>query len=161
MDPAEGKEMNRLRNLLDSNEPSERKTGARRVVSLMRQGENVGSLFSSMLRCVRTDDLPLKRIVYLYLVTYSSQEPEQSIMAVNTFVTDSADANPIIRALAVRTMCRIKLDTVAEHMIIPLKRSLQDKDPYVRKTAAMAVSKLYDVIPEAVENAQLLGDLLQ
>ena len=154
-------EILKLRNKLDSNDPDDRKAAAKRVVALMRQGENVGSLFSSMLRCVKTDDIQIKKLVYLYLVTYSSQEPEQSIMVVNTFIADANDFNPIVRALAVRTMCRIKLDTVAEHMIIPLKRALKDQDPYVRKTAAIAVAKLYDVIPEAVENAQLLGDLVE
>lgn len=154
-------EILKLRDKLDSNDPDDRKEAAKRVVSLMRQGENVGSLFSSMLRCVKTDDIQIKKLVYLYLVTYSSQEPEQSIMAVNTFIGDANDYNPIVRALAVRTMCRIKLDTVAEHMIIPLKKALADTDPYVRKTAALAVSKLYDVIPEAVENSQLLSDLVK
>ena len=109
--------------LLDSNDPQMRKLGARRVVSLMRSGENMSCLFSSMLRCVKTSDLSLKKLAYLYLVNYSSQEPEQAIMVVNTFVTDSTDGNPIVRALAVRSMCRIKLDAVAEHMIIPLKKS--------------------------------------
>ena len=148
-----------LRDELDSNDPSARKSAVRRVLNLMRSGENVGSLFSSMLRCVNTDDIQLKKLVYLYLVTYSSQESEQSIMAVNTFVQDSDDANPIIRALAVRTMCRIKLDAVAEYMVTPLKKRLGDKDPYVRKTAAIAVSKLYDVIPETVESSDIISDL--
>ena len=151
----------KLRDLLDSNDPQMRKLGARRVVSLMRSGENMSCLFSSMLRCVKTSDLSLKKLAYLYLVNYSSQEPEQAIMVVNTFVTDSTDGNPIVRALAVRSMCRIKLDAVAEHMIIPLKKSLSDPDPYVRKTAALAVAKIYDIIPEAVENAQILSDLLK
>lgn len=154
-------EIGQLRNQLDGNDPTERKNAAKRVVSFMRSGENVQSLFSSMLRCVRTSDLELKKLTYYYLVNYAEQEPEQAIMAVNTFVQDSQDANPLVRALAVRTMCRIKLESVAEHMIIPLKRCLSDIDPYVRKTAAFGVAKLYDVIPEAVENAQLFDDLLK
>ncbi|OHS95153.1 Adaptin N terminal region family protein [Tritrichomonas foetus] len=154
-------EVAQLRDQLDGNDPSERKNAAKRVVALMRSGENVQSLFSSMLRCVRTSDLELKKLTYLYLVHYSEQEPEQAIMAVNTFVQDSQDMNPLVRALAVRTMCRIKLENVAEHMIIPLKKCLSDQDPYVRKTAAFGVAKLYDVIPEAVENANLFDDLLK
>lgn len=149
-----------LRDKLDGNDPSERKIAAKRVIGLMRAGENVHSLFSSMLRCVKTTDLELKKLTYLYLVNYSSQEPEQAIMAVNTFIQDSQDSNPLVRALAVRTMCRIKLESVAENMIIPLKKSLSDSDPYVRKTAAFGVAKLYDIIPEAVENSDLFSDLL-
>ena len=149
-----------LRDQLDGNDPDDRKSAAKRVVALMRAGENVQSVFASMLRCVKSTDMELKKLTYLYLVNYSAQEPEQAIMAVNTFIQDSQDGNPLVRALAVRTMCRIKLENVAEHMIIPLKRTLKDPDPYVRKTAAFGVAKLYDVIPDAVENAQLFTDLL-
>jgi len=154
-------EILQLRDKLDGNDPSERKQAAKRCIALMRSGENVLSLFSSMLRCVKTSDLELKKLTYLYLVQYSSQEPEQAIMAVNTFVQDSQDFNPLVRALAVRTMCRIKLESVAEHMILPLKKCMCDTDPYVRKTAAFSVAKLYEIIPEAVENAQLFTDLLK
>ena len=150
-----------LRDQLDGNDPRIRKQAAKRTVSLMRQGENVKALFSSMLRCVKTPDIELKRLAYLYLLQYSAQEPEQAIMAVNTFINDSQDSSPLIRGLAVRTMCRIKLENVAEHMLAPLKQRLSDPDPYVRKTAAFGVAKLYDFVPEAVENAGLFTDLLK
>ncbi|OHT02787.1 Adaptin N terminal region family protein [Tritrichomonas foetus] len=149
-----------LRDQLDGNDPKARKNAAKRVISLMRSGENVQPLFTSMLRCVKTSDLELKKLTYLYLVQYSTQEPEQAIMAVNTFIQDSQDSNPLIRALAVRNMCRIHLENVAENMIIPLRQCLKDQDPYVRKTAVFGVSKLYDIVPEAVENANLFDDLL-
>ena len=148
-------ELVQLRNSLDSNDESVRKAAAKRVLALMRAGENLSCLFSSMFRCVKTNDLELKKLAYHYIITYAPFEPEQSIMAVNSFIQDSQDYNPLIRALAVRTMCRIKVDTVAEYMVQPLKQSLQDKDPYVRKTAALAVAKLYEIIPESVENAQM------
>jgi vesicle coat complex subunit len=157
----EEREIRAFREGLDANDSTTREKAARRVIAAVRAGENLGCLFTSMLRCVHTDSIELKRLVYLYLVTYSSQEPEQSIMAVNTFIKDSEDRNPIIRALAVRTMCRVKLDTVAEYMIVPLKKCLTDPEPYVRKTAALAVGKLYDVIPELIENSDLLSVLVK
>ena len=152
--------MQLLRDELDSNDPDDRKKAAKKVVNLMRAGENVGELFASMLRCVKTDDLELKRLVYNYIVTYSQEQSEESIMVVNTFVQDSQDGNPLVRALAIRTMGRIQIETVAEAMIIPLKQCLQDRDPFVRKTAALAVVKVYDTIPEAVENAELFKLLI-
>ena len=153
-------EVAQLRDQLDGNDPSKRKQAAKRCVAMMRCGENVQCLFASMLRCVRTQDIELKKLAYLYLVQYSTHEPEQAIMAVQTFINDSQDSNPLVRALAVRTMCRIKLENVAEHMLAPLKKALSDSDPYVRKTAAFGVAKLYDFVPEAVENAGLFSDLL-
>ncbi|OHT07868.1 Adaptin N terminal region family protein [Tritrichomonas foetus] len=156
-------EVLQLRNQLDSSDEKSRKVAAKRVVQIMRGGENVGELFSSMLRCIKTDDIELKRLVYLYLVNYSLQESEQSIMIVNTIIQDSQDSNPLIRALALRTMSRIHIEGVAENMIIPLKQRIEDNDPYVRKTAALCVAKLYDIIPEAIDNAniyELLFNLL-
>ena len=153
-------EMPGLRDRLDSLEEKTRKRAARRVIYLMRAGENMSRLFSEMLRCVKTEDLELKKLTYLYLINYSASEPEQAIMAVNTFVQDSQDPNPIVRALAVRTMCRIRIQSVAENMILPLKKSLDDESPYVRKTAALGVSKLYDTVPEVVESSGLFGQLM-
>ncbi|KAH0792283.1 Adaptin N terminal region family protein [Histomonas meleagridis] len=149
-----------LREQLEGNDPYQRKKAAKIVISKMRGGENVQLLFSSILRCVKTDDLELKKLAYLYLVNYSSKESEQAIMAVNTFIQDSQDNNPLIRALAVRNMCRIRLENVAEHMIQPLSRCLKDEDPYVRKTSVFGVVKLYDIIPESVENSSLFKILL-
>lgn len=153
-------EIYELRDKLATTDPDTLKTTIPRVLNHMRCGEDVSSLFSQMLMCVQTADISLKRQIYLYLVTYSRQEPEQSIMAVNAFIKDSEDSNPFVRALAVRTMCKIKLETVAEYMIIPLKKSMGDQEPYVRKTAALAVAKLYEVVPESIENAGMLEMLL-
>lgn len=161
LDSSVREEISKLRNFLDSNEPRKRKRGIRKVVSLMRSGEtSVSELFTSVLRCVGTNNITTKKLIYIYLVNFSKNEPEQSIMAVNAFIKDSEDPNPIIRALAVRTMCRIKIETVAEYMLIPLKKCLSDSNAYVRKTAALAVAKLYEIIPESVENTDLLNILL-
>jgi len=153
-------EINMLRNMLDSNDKPEIKSAAKRVISLMRSGENVGSLFSSMLRCVKTPDIELKKLAYLYLVNYSGDNSEESIMAVNTFIQDSQDGNPLVRALSVRTMSRIRIETVAEYMVMPIKSRLEDTDPYVRKTAALAVSKLYRTVPESIEDSGILSKLV-
>ena len=69
-------------------------------------------------------------------------------MAVNTFVTDTEDPNPLIRALAIRTMGCIRVDRMVDYMEIPLQRTLKDDNPYVRKTAAICVAKLFDLNPE-------------
>jgi hypothetical protein len=53
-------------------------------------------------------------------------------------------------------MCRIKLESVAENALIPLKKSMADTDPYVGETAALRIVKLSDVIPEAVASGNFL-----
>lgn len=53
----------------------------------------------------------------------------------------------------------IRVDKVIEYLCEPLRNCLRDKDPYVRKTAAICVAKLYDMSPELVESQGFL-DLL-
>jgi len=64
---------------------------------------------------------------------------------VNTFVRDANDSNPLIRALAIRTMGCIRVERITEYLLEPLTRALRDDDPYVRKTAAICVAKLHDI----------------
>jgi AP-1 complex subunit beta-1 len=97
--------------------------------------------------------------VYLYLINYAKSNPDLTILAVNAFVKDAADPNPLIRALSVRTMGCIRVDRITEYLCEPLRRCLTDEDPYVRKTAAICVSKLYDINPDLVEEQGFLDML--
>jgi AP-1 complex subunit beta-1 len=108
---------------------------------------------------MQTDDMELKKLVYLYLINYAKAQPDLAIMAVNTFVKDSQDPNPLIRALAVRTMGCIRVDRITEYLCDPLQRCLKDDDPYVRKTAAVCVAKLHDISPDLVEDRGFLDSL--
>lgn len=65
---------------------------------------------------------------------------------------DCEDPNPLIRALAVRTMGCIRVDKITEYLCEPLRKCLKDEDPYVRKTAAVCVAKLYDISSSMVED---------
>lgn len=72
---------------------------------------------------------------------------------------DCEDPNPLIRALAVRTMGCIRVDKITEYLCEPLRKCLKDEDPYVRKTAAVCVAKLYDINAHLVEDQGFLDQL--
>merc|ERR1719276_38290 len=129
----------------------------------MTVGKDVSSLFTDVLNCVQTGNIELKKLVYLYLINYAKSQPELTLLAVNTFVKDANDPNPLIRALAVRTMGCIRVDRITEYLCEPLSRALRDEDPYVRKTAAVCVAKLYDIAPSLVKERgflEVLHDLI-
>lgn len=44
------------------------------------------SLFPDVVNCMQTDNLELKKLVYLYLMNYAKSQPDMAIMAVNSFV---------------------------------------------------------------------------
>lgn len=126
----------------------ERKDAIQRVIQAMTVGKDVSLLFPDVLKNIATYDLEQKKLVYLYLMNYAKSHPELCILAVNTFIQDTEDPNPLIRALAIRTMGCIRVDKMVDYMEIPLSKTLADDNPYVRKTAAICVAKLFDLNPQ-------------
>jgi len=63
------------------------------------------------------------------------------------------DHSPLVRALALRTMSYIHVPQFVEAAVAPLRHLLRDPDPYVRKTAAFCVAKLYDHDRDLVEGS--------
>jgi AP-1 complex subunit beta-1 len=99
---------------------------------------------------MQTEDIEQKKLVYLYLINYAKTQPDLVILVVNTFVKDSDDQNFLIRALTIRTMGFICVENIVDYLFGPLQKYLHDETPYVRKTAALCVAKLYDLKPELV-----------
>lgn len=142
--PAKG-ETYELKSGLVSQYKNERKDAIQRVIQAMTIGKDVSALFPDVLKNIATYDIEQKKLVYLYLMNYSSSHPELCILAVNTFIQDTQDANPLIRALAIRTMGCIRVKKMKDYLEPPLLRLLSDDNPYVRKTAVICVGKLYDM----------------
>ncbi|KAI9090529.1 adaptin N terminal region-domain-containing protein [Phlyctochytrium arcticum] len=148
---------------LNSEYREKRKETVKKVIANMTIGKDVSSLFADVVKNMQTEDLELKKLVYLYLINYARTQPELVILAVNTFVKDTDDINPLIRALAIRTMGMLRVEKIIDYLLEPLKKGLKDDDPYVRKTAALCVAKLYDLNPTiAIDNGLIviLQDLL-
>ncbi|GER30335.1 AP-2 complex subunit beta [Striga asiatica] len=94
-----------------------------------------------------------------YFSTTKKGEIPELKEELNSQYKDSQDPNPLIRALAVRTMGCIRVDKITEYLCDPLQRCLKDDDPYVRKTAAICVAKLFDINAELVEDRGFLDAL--
>ncbi|KAJ1758314.1 beta-adaptin [Coemansia sp. RSA 1752] len=155
-----------LKTELNSEYKERRKEAVRRVIANMTVGKDVSGLFTDVLKNMHTDDLESKKLIYLYLINYAKTQPDLVILAINTFVKDAEDSNPLIRALAIRTMGCLQVQEVLDYLCDPLRKCLSDSNPYVRKTAVLCVAKVYDLnrgiadengFVEAVRNA--LGDV--
>ena len=146
-------ELTELQSELNSLKPEEKKEAAKQVIAMMTIGKDVSSLFPHMVKCMETNSIELKKLVYLYIINYAKSKPDLSIMAVNSFQKDSKmKSNPLMRALAVRTMGCIRVEKITVHLCESLKDCLTDQDPYVKKTAALSVAKLYNTSPSLVKD---------
>nr|KAJ3420883.1 AP-1 complex subunit beta-1 [Polyrhizophydium stewartii] len=129
----------------------------------MTMGNDMSALFPDVLSCMSLPALEIKKMVYLYLITYGKHKPDLTANAIGFLTRDTADENPLIRALALRTMSNIPVEKVAEGLCEPLRRALADRDPYVCKTAALCVAKMFAYREELVRQhgfVEQLGALL-
>ena len=87
----------------------------------MTVGKDVSSLFFPVLKCVETQSLDLKKLVYLYIINYAKTQPDIAALAVNSFTKDACQrSNPLIRGLAVRTMGCIGVEAILDYLLDPL-----------------------------------------
>ena len=139
---------------LNSMKVERQKSAIKKIISAMTIGRDVSKLFPNVVKCIITPDLELKKLVYLYIINYARVKPLETLLAVNALKRDASDynGNPLTRAIAVRTMGCLGVEEIMQFLCDPLKDALNDKDPYVRKTGALCVAKIYDI------NAQLAED---
>jgi vesicle coat complex subunit len=145
---------------LNSSNKETIKEAVKKVIAAMTVGKDVSILFSHVIKSMGTDNIELKKLVYLYIINYARSQPEKAIMVVNYFQKDATEhMNPLVRALAIRTMGCIRVENITEYLCEPLAAALKDTDPYVRKTAAICVAKLYDINSELVEERGFIESL--
>ena len=139
---------------LNSLKVDRQKTAIKKIISAMTIGRDVSKLFPHVVKCIITPNLELKKLVYLYIINYARVKPLETLLAVNALKRDASDynGNPLTRALAVRTMGCLGVEEIMQFLCDPLKDALNDKDPYVRKTGALCVAKIYDINPQLAED---------
>ncbi len=77
-----------LRARLQERDPRKRREVIKKVIAYMTLGVDVSRLFSEMVLASQTDDVVVKKMVYLYLCAHALSNPELAIMAINTLDKD-------------------------------------------------------------------------
>lgn len=85
-DKSSSGEIHEYKEDLASLDKSKKKDAVKKVIAAMTVGKDVSMLFPHVVNCMQTDDLELKKLVYLYLINYAKTQPDLAIMGVNTFV---------------------------------------------------------------------------
>eukprot|EP00897_Mesotaenium_endlicherianum_P009523 jgi/Mesen1/859/ME000114S10944 len=125
----------------------------KKVINYMTIGIDVSSLFSA------TSDLVLKKMCYLYVCNYAVVNPELALLTINFLQKDCRDDDPMIRGLALRSLCALRVKNLVEYLVDPLRQGLKDNSSYVRTVAAMGVLKLYTIAPQACKDTDFVNTL--
>uniref|UniRef100_A0AAV1U761 AP complex subunit beta n=1 Tax=Peronospora matthiolae TaxID=2874970 RepID=A0AAV1U761_9STRA len=156
-------EVNELKNLLREvtveKDVKRKREIIKKVIAYMTLGIDVSRLFSEMVLCVDTKDLISKKMVYLYLTNYAQKNSELAIMCINTLLNDCRNEDPMVRGLALRSLCSLRLDSILEYIHDPLQASLTDTSAYVRKTGVIGILKVYSLNPELIKESDMIDTL--
>ena len=161
-------EVNELRNLLRNfgteRDPQRKRDIIKKVIAYMTLGIDVSRLFTEMMLAIETRDLVIKKMVYLYLCNYAPTHPDLAQMCTNTLQKDCGNEDPMVRGLALRSLCSLNLPQMVEYISEPLRKSLTDHHAYVRKTGVMGILKLFYLDQESFKECNftdILYDMLR
>ncbi|RLW03797.1 hypothetical protein DV515_00006226 [Chloebia gouldiae] len=161
-----------LKEMLDSNKDSLKLEAMKRIVAMIARGKNASDLFPAVVKNVACKNIEVKKLVYVYLVRYAEEQQDLALLSISTFQrglkvswsedpgevwrsteppTAAAshmspqDPNQLIRASALRVLSSIRVPIIVPIMMLAIKEAASDMSPYVRKTAAHAIPKLYSL----------------
>lgn len=148
-----------LRKDLQSSSKHKQKAAVKCIIASMVLGTDVSAVFVDVVKLGRTENLELKKLVYLYIIHTAKMQPDTALLAVNTFLVDAQSKSPLVRALAIRAMMCIRVQSVLEYTVDALWRACGDSHPYVRKAVAMGIGKLYHHNPNLFRERGFLDQL--
>ncbi|XP_034402266.1 AP-3 complex subunit beta-1 isoform X3 [Cyclopterus lumpus] len=137
--------------MLESNKESLKLEAMKRVVGLIAKGKNASELFPAVVKNVASKNIELKKLVYVYLVRYAEEQQDLALLSISTFQRALKEPNQFIRASALRVLSSIRVSIIVPIMMLAIKEASADMSPYVRKTAAHAIQKLYSLDPDQKE----------
>lgn len=154
-DPASGgffhsdyKKHEDLKQMLDSNKDGLKLEAMKRIIGMIAKGRDASELFPAVVKNVVSKNIEVKKLVYVYLVRYAEDQQDLALLSISTFQRALKDPNQLIRASALRVLSSIRVSMIVPIVMLAIKDSASDMSPYVRKTAAHAIPKLYSLDPE-------------
>ena len=137
-----------IRRLLDSSDTRQKLESMKRLIALISMGKDASFFYPDVIKNVVCPNLDVKKLVYMFLIHYSEQKSDIALLSVNAFQKDLSDPNQLIRAQALRVLTSIRVKMIAHLQVLAIKKVCKDSSPYVRKAAALAVTKVMSLEPE-------------
>ncbi|KAL0134874.1 hypothetical protein PUN28_001570 [Cardiocondyla obscurior] len=140
-----------LKEMLDSNKDGLKLEAMKRIIGMIAKGKDASDMFPAVVKNVVSKNIEVKKLVYVYLVRYAEDQQDLALLSISTFQRALKDPNQLIRASALRVLSSIRVSMIVPIVMLAIKDSASDMSPYVRKTAAHAIPKLYSLDHEQKE----------
>ncbi|VDN09763.1 unnamed protein product [Dibothriocephalus latus] len=147
-----------MKKMLDGNKENMKLAAMKRIISMVARGKDCSDLFAAVVKNVVSKDpevhsfaVRLKKLVYVYLTRYAEEQQDLALLSIATFQKSLKDPNQLIRACALRVLSSIRVPVIVPILMLAIRDAASDLSPYVRKTAAHAIPKLFSLDPEEKE----------
>ena len=153
LDTSEDK-LSTIASQIDSSRDEDRIAALTRIVAMISKGRDASSFLPAVLKLTSCSNLDVRKLVYIVLLRYANNNPDLTLLSINSFQRDLSDPSPLIRAMALRVLSSIKVSMVAPIVIMAVTKASRDPNLYVRKIAALAVPRCYQIDRSQLEPLQ-------
>ncbi|KAK9468638.1 adaptin N terminal region-domain-containing protein [Lipomyces arxii] len=152
-----------VKRYLNSTVEKEKVAGMKAIATMMSKGQNVTSYFPDVVKNSAAQTLEVKKLVYIYLLRYAERESDLALLSINAIQKSLGDQNPQIRAMAIKVLSGIKVQSIAPIILLGIRKCSVDMSAVVRRAAAVAIGKAYELDKSNLETlvgylTTLLGD---
>lgn len=116
-------------------------------------------VFPEIIKLFLIDDLEIKRMCYHYLNTFAIAKPDMALEVLPILLSDLKSDSSILVALALKNLVSVPIKEFIREAVRPLAINLKSEDPYLRKTAAYSIARLYEKDPKIVIREQFIEQL--
>lgn len=130
-----------------------------KVLAAKTNGMNLTDMVPKILKLLAHPDLIAKKIVYSILTEYAHKQPDIALLAINTLTQECSHGNPMVRGLALKTVCSLNHENFFEFGQSAVISALRDSSAYVRRVAVNCCGKLHYRSPNICQESGLTDKL--
>ncbi|CCH60466.1 hypothetical protein TBLA_0C06740 [Henningerozyma blattae CBS 6284] len=148
-----------LREFLNSRYSQEVKDGMNKLISALVSDDqqlDIESYFADVIKNINSEDLKVRKLICIFLLRFAERNPNLALLCVNSLQKTLSDINADIRAISVRALSDIKIDSLHPIIWLTLKKAITDSSANVRSEVAFAIIKLNRQNPEDFEEDSVL-----
>ncbi|KAG7662178.1 uncharacterized protein J8A68_004306 [[Candida] subhashii] len=137
------------------------KTVLRKILAnIILNNNEVADMMSDVIPLLKLDDMEVRKLCLEFIATYSNNtQSDDSLNAIPYLEKLSESPSPILRALVIRAISSVRRREFIDVGVSLATRMIKDPDPYVRKTTAFSIARLYQYDHGAVERENLVDEL--
>ncbi|XP_046333588.1 AP-4 complex subunit beta-1-like [Haliotis rufescens] len=130
-----------------------------KVMTLSANHANLTPLLPSAVKLLAHSDMCIKKMAGHILIQYGANDPEMILLAINTLLKDCQESNPMLRGLALKTLCALQQESILEFADKALKKALSDKSSYVRRAAVIGSVKVFHFCSSYIRDGHIIDQL--